>query len=47
MTVEAKIVKKVSKAGNDYYNIQLLFANGYTCELFINNEQKFIIEQNA
>lgn len=38
-----EIVQRTSKNGNLYHMIVLTFENGYTCELFVNNEQYFCI----
>lgn len=38
-----RVEQRTSKNGNLYHVIILEFANGYHCELFLNNEQYFCV----
>ena len=37
--------KKVSKVGNEYQVLVLIFDNGYKLEQFLNNEQIYILSE--
>lgn len=37
------LVIKKSKAGNDYYVLRVTFADGYTVDNFVNQDQLYII----
>lgn len=38
-----EVVKRMSKAGKEYFVLVITFENGYKFETFLNNEQAFII----
>lgn len=37
------LATKLSKAGNEYYVLRVVFSNGYAVENFVNQDQLFII----
>lgn len=45
--VKVEIEERISqKTNKPYYVLLVTFANGYTFEAYLNNEQKYIIELN-
>lgn len=43
--VEAYMEERISKkSGNEYIVLVLEFENGYTTDVFLSNEQKFILQ---
>lgn len=41
--IEVYKENKVSKAGNPYELLHVIFENGYDLQVFLNNEQKIIL----